>query len=143
MKARQIPVLVDASDHLEEGAMHRDLVHPVGQGRGEASELADEIRVPEEAVLAGDTVLPGLRGTRAQHEARKIHLPAVRRRVRAVVEAELALVAEVDDLLQVGPGQPVRLPVHRLHVEPVEHDLERRAQRQAPPTAVADVIHAP
>jgi len=48
-----------------------------------------------------------------------------------VVVAELALVAEVHDLLDVGRGKLLHVAVHGGGVQPVEHDLEGRAERQA------------
>jgi hypothetical protein len=47
----------------------------------------------------------------------------------AVVEAELALVAEVDDFLDVGDGRLLDVPVDRVGVEAIEHHLERGAER--------------
>jgi hypothetical protein len=60
-----------------------------------------------------------------------------------VIEAELALVAEVDDFLHVGARQLVDVAVDRLDVHPVEEHLERRTQRQTPPTPAADVVDPP
>ena len=66
----------------------------------------------------------------------------MRRVVRAVRDAELALVAEVREGR--GPGrQPVRLAVHLRAVERPEEDVEGRAQVVAAPARVADVRHAP
>jgi hypothetical protein len=57
-----------------------------------------------------------------------------------VVVTELALVAEVDDLLDVRRGQLLDVSVHRVHVEPVEHHLERGTEGQAAAAARADVV---
>src|SRR5207249_5611038 len=67
----------------------------------------------------------------------------VRRRVRAVIEAELALIAEIDHFLDVGGRELVDIAVDRLHVHAVEQHLERRTQRQAPPAPPTNVIAPP
>src|SRR5262249_29175915 len=69
-------------------------------------------------------------------------LPAGGRRVRAVVVAELALVAEGHDLLDVGGGELVDVAVDGGRVEAVEHHLEGRAQGQAAPAPRARVVDA-
>ncbi len=140
---RQVPLLVDAYDGLHEGSVHAQLVHPVRQGRGEASELADEVRVTEHPVLKADAALTRLGGPGSQHQPRKVDLPPVRRRVRAVVEAELALVAEIDHFLDVARRKLVDVAVDRLDVHAVEEHLERRAERQAPPAPATDVVNPP
>jgi hypothetical protein len=57
-----------------------------------------------------------------------------------VVETELALIAEVPDVLDVGGRQLLDVTVDRLHVEPVEQDLERWTERQTATTPATDVI---
>jgi len=59
-----------------------------------------------------------------------------------VVEAELALVTQVHDLAGVGGRKLLDVAVDRLDVEAVEQHLEGRTERQAPPTARADVVDA-
>jgi len=142
MEGGQLPVLVDAHDGLHQRALWRQRGRPVGYGRGQAPEAPDQLGVSEEAILERYTLLPGFGRARAEHEPRKVDLPAVRRRVRAVVVAELALVAEVYDLLDVLGRELLDVPVHRVDVEAVEQHLEGRTQRQAAPAAAADVVHA-
>src|SRR4026209_406914 len=113
---------------------------PIPTRGGGAADAPAQVGVSEEAILQGHALRPGVRGARPQHQARKVHRPAVRRGVRAVVEAELALVAEVDDLLDVGRGELLHVAVHRVHVQAIEHHLERRAERQTAPAACADVV---
>jgi len=134
---------VDARDRLHEGAVHRELVHPVGERRGARAELADEVGVAEHPVLEADAGLSRLSGPGPQHQPRKVDLPPVRGRVRAVIEAELALIAEVDHFLDVGRRQLVDVAVDRLDVDPIEQHLERRTQRQTPPAPAANVINPP
>src|SRR4029453_1708012 len=140
---RQVPLPVDADDGLHEGTMHAELVHPVGQRGGEAAELADEVGVAEHPILQADPGLARLRGARAQHQPRKVDLPPVRRRVRTVIETELALIAEIDHFLDVAGRQFVDVAVARLDVHPIEQHLERRTQRQTPPTPTTNVINPP
>src|SRR5438876_4839166 len=139
----QVPFLVDTRYRLHERAMHTELVHPVRQGCAEAPEPADEVRVAEKSVLKRDAVLPRLGGAGAQHEPREVDLPAVRRCIRAVIETELALVAEVDDFLDVRCGQLFHVAVDGVDIHPIEQHFERRAERQTPPTAAAYVIDPP
>jgi hypothetical protein len=138
-----VPVLVDAQQRLHERAVHGQLVHPVRQRRAQPPEPADEVGAAQEAVLQTHAGLTRLRRARPQHQPGKVDFPAVRRRVRTVVEAELALIAEIDDFLDVRRRQLVHVAVDRLDVHPVEQHLERRTQRQAPPAATADVVHTP
>ena len=140
--AGSFAVPVDPDRRLHQAAVDLEARDPVRQGRRRAPELADQLGVAEKAILQRHALLPGRRGPRAQHEAREIDLPPVRRRVRAMVVAELALIAEVDDFLDVGGRQLLDVAVHGIRVEPVEHHLERRAQRQAAPAARADVVDA-
>src|SRR5262249_20228403 len=135
--------LVDARDRLHESAVYRELVHPVGERRGERPELADEVGVAEHPVLEAEAGLARVGGPGPQHQPRKVDLPAVRGRVRAVIEAELALIAEIDHFLDVGRRQLVDVAVDRLHVHAIEQHLERRTQRQAPPAPAANVIDPP
>jgi hypothetical protein len=60
-----------------------------------------------------------------------------------VVVAELALVAEIDDFLEIRLRQLVDVAIDRLDVDAVEQHLERRTQRQAPPAPRAHVEDAP
>ena len=50
------------------------------------------------------------RRPRPQHQPRKIHRPPMRRRVRAMVEAELALITEIDHFLDVARPAASRRP---------------------------------
>jgi hypothetical protein len=61
----------------------------------------------------------------------------VRRRVRAVVEAQLALPAKVDDPTVVGARHLRDVPFVR--VDPAEHEVEARAQPMAATASVADL----
>jgi hypothetical protein len=120
--------------------MHRELRHPVGERRGEAAHPPDQVGVAEKAILEADAVDASLGRSRAEHEAWKVDLPAMRWRVWTVVIAELALIAEVDDRLQVGGREFVDVAVDGLGVDPIEHDLERGAEWQTAPAAAADVV---
>ena len=144
MELRQVAILVNADHRLQERAMRGDLVHPVRKRRGQTAELADEVGVPEHPVLHAHPALGArFRRARTQHQAWKIHGPAMRRRVGAVVVAELALVTEIDDFLDVGRRQLLHVAVDRVDVDSIEHHLEGRTERQASPTSVADVVDAP
>ena len=143
MELGQPPVTMDAGHRLHEGPVHGQLVHPVGQRCREAAELADQVGVAQHPVLQRDAATARLGRPGPQHQPGKVDGPPVRRRVRAVVVAELALVAEVDHFLDVRRRQLVDVTVDSLPVQPIEHHLERRTQRQAPPTPPTDVVHPP
>ena len=57
-------------------------------------------------------------------------------------QAELALVAEVHEVVEDLLRQLLRLAVHLGDVEPLEEHLERRAEREAAAASVADVRDA-
>jgi hypothetical protein len=60
-----------------------------------------------------------------------------------MVEAQLALIAKVHDLLHINRRQLLHVPIHRLDIQPIKHHLERRTQRQTPPTPPTYVIDPP
>jgi hypothetical protein len=143
VELRKVAVLVDPDHGLHQRAVRAELVHPVRQRRGEAPELSDEVGVPEHPILEAHAGRPRVRRARPQHEPWKIDRPPMRGRIGAMVEAELALVAEVDDFLDVSMRQLLDIAVHAVDVDSIEHDFERRTQRQTPPTPVTDVVDAP
>ena len=53
---------MDARDGLHEGAVHGELVHPVGEGRRQRAELTDQIRAAEHPILQADAALAYLSG---------------------------------------------------------------------------------
>jgi hypothetical protein len=63
----------------------------------------------------------------------------MRRCVRTVVKAQLALVAEIRDASQVSGTQPIRFPVDRFLVETIEEIFKRRAEVKAASAAIANV----
>ena len=98
VERRQRAVLVDADHGLHERPGGAERPCPVGQRRRQAAE-APTARCCRGSGPAGSRPPAWPRGlARAQHQPREVDLPAVRRRVGAVVVAELALVAEVHDL---------------------------------------------
>src|SRR5262249_30999659 len=87
----------------------------------------------------------GADGFGAEHEAREIDVQLVRRRVGALHVAELALVAEVDDLplLVARERLGLALAADLVLVDGVGERRKRRAIVEAHAAAVTDVEHAP
>ena len=137
MEARQGPVAVDAERLLQEQAAGGGRVGEVGQGRGGGAEGAHGVRAPQPAVLPADAFRRRPRRLRPEHQAREVDVEAVRGRVGAVVEAELALPAEVDDPPVVGRGDLGHVAL--VGIDALEHEVEARAQAMAPAAAVADL----
>lgn len=63
----------------------------------------------------------------------------MRRSIGAVVEAELALVAEIGDASQVRGAKLFRFPIYGIPVETAEEIVERRAEIIAAPAPIADI----
>jgi hypothetical protein len=110
--AREVAIPMDPQHGLHEGPMHRQFVHPVREGSGQASQFAHQIRIAAKPVLEAPPSRAGVCGPGAQHEAREIHLPAMGRRIGTVVVAEFALIPEIDHLLHIADGQLLDISVH-------------------------------
>jgi hypothetical protein len=74
------------------------------------------------------------------HQAREIEGILMRGRIGAVVVAEFAVIAFVDDPVMVG-GRELG-DVALIPVDAIEQRIERRTQIEAAPAAVADFIDA-
>ena len=121
-------VAVGGVDHLHH---HRD--------RGE---LADGARAGQDPRRQRRAVTLERHRLGAQHQVREIHVPRVRRRVRALgLVAQVAQVALLGDLRVVGLVDAVDLHGRR-RVDQVEQGGEGVAQADAAAAAVADVEHA-
>ena len=86
-----------------DGALHQRPVEAVVRGRvGDRRDLRHRrphrVGRAEESLAQRDSLLLRLVDLRPQHQLREIHRELVRRNVRALRIAELALVAELDDL---------------------------------------------
>jgi hypothetical protein len=136
MEARQRAVALDAERLLEQGAAGPRGVGPVGQRRGGRAERSQRVRAAQPSVLPAHAFSRRPRRLGPQHQAREIDVEAVRRGVGAVVEAQLALPAEVDDAPVVGGGDLRDVPLRR--VDPLEHEIEARAEAVAPAAPIAD-----
>src|SRR3990172_2314946 len=141
MKLREVSPFMNAGDRLQKRAVDRQLIRPVREGRAETSHLAHEVRVSQHAILKTDPVRLRFRVSAPQHESRKINRPPVRGRVWAVVVAELALVAEIHRALEISIPELLGVAVDRFLIERREQIVERGAEIEAAPAAVADVEH--
>jgi hypothetical protein len=120
----------------EGGAVHSvDHVHH----DGDAGKLAVQVGGGQELLRRLDGALLVLDGLGAQHQVRKVQLPGVRRRVRALGHvAQVAQVALVHHLGVVGLGHAVHFTVGR-GVHQIEEIGKALAQAHAAAAAVADV----
>jgi hypothetical protein len=59
-----------------------------------------------------------------------------------VIKAELALVAEIGDALQILVDKPLCIAIDFIPIKPFEEILERGTQVKTAPAAVADVENA-
>ncbi len=136
---RQVFLGRDAEGLLQRPARERQRVHEVRDRRDRPREAAEGVGAREQTLAKGQARLLHPDVSRLQDEVRDVHRPAVRRDVRAMRDAELALVAEVHEVVEDLLRQLLRLAVHLRDVQPLEEHVEGRAQREAAPAAVADV----
>ena len=129
-----------AVHHLAHGLRLVHRIDHIDDDR-DASKLAVHIGAGQELLFRGDMPVLVLDGLGAQHEVRKVHLPRVRWRVRALGHvAQVAQITLVDDA-------PVGFLPDAVHftvgggVHQVEERGEALAQAHAAPAAVADVEH--
>src|SRR5262249_9048413 len=135
---------VDAEDLLEEGPVGAERAEPVRERRHGRAEAPDQLRVPEDPVPAREAAtLVGLDGAGPQPEPGEVDGPAMGRRVGTVVEAELALVAEVYHSPNGVGRERLGVAIDVLAVEGGHQVPERRAERQAAAAAATDVVDAP
>jgi hypothetical protein len=99
-------------------------VGPICERSEKTPNAPNQICLAQEAILQGLALQFHSDRLRPQHESRKIHFPPVRGGVGTVVEAQLALVAEIRDTSQVRGSELFRFPVHRLLVETAEEIIE-------------------
>jgi hypothetical protein len=137
MELRQHAVPLDPERLLEERPPRRGGVGPVREGGRGRRQRAQRVRAAQPPVLPAHAFRRRPRRLGPQHQPREVHVEAVRRRVGAVVEAQLALPAEVDDPPVVGARHLRDVPLVR--VDPVEHEIEARAQPMAATASVADL----
>ncbi|MCY1535697.1 hypothetical protein D9M68_711120 [compost metagenome] len=137
-------VFVHPGHAFHDAAHGLGLVHRVGHLHhdGNARELAVHVGGGQETLGQLDLTLLELDGLGAQHGVRKVQVPFVRRRVRALGHvAEVAHVALVDHLPVVGLGDAVHL-LGRTLVDQIEQGGKGAAQTHAAPATVADVEDA-
>jgi hypothetical protein len=79
---------------------------------------------------------------RPEHEPREVDLPAMRRRIRTVIEAKLALITEIGDAFQISGIQFFRFAVNLVAIQPLKEVVERGTQIVATPTPITDIEDA-
>ena len=113
---------------------------PIGHGRQQTAEGADQIRLDQQPIAPAHPARRGQMLLPHDHQAGKIESVLMRRRIGAVVEAEFTVIAFIDDPMVVGRcelGDVALIPV-----DPVEQRVERRTEIEAAPAAIADFIDA-
>src|SRR5438309_8710783 len=128
---------MNADDPVQDPAKPRLRVGPVPERGPERLERADPVVPDEQSVLPADFPLLRLELLPPDHEPREIDLVLVRRGVRAMVVAELAVVALIGDLLKVARRQLAQVAV--AGVNSLEERVKRRTEIKTPPTPVADI----
>src|SRR5215471_1950232 len=142
--ARKQPIPVHAESLLHGNAGPAALVDRVDHRRGGRRHSADGVRRREDSLAKARFALVfDSRGPVSQDDSRNVDVPAMRRVIRTVRNAELALVAKVRETLQVSRLETLRMPVHVRPVERPEQNVERRAEVIAAAAALADVRYPP
>jgi hypothetical protein len=132
-------VPVDAQILFHQPA-HRGIpIRPVDQWSRPTGQPSHPIRVPEYFVGEAGPVLLGLHHIGAHDGPREIDFPFVRRHVGADRVAKLALVAEIDDVIDLLIFDSVRLAKILIHQLKQVH--KRRAEGMAERASIADVEH--
>ncbi len=131
-------------DDLADGRTRLGVDDLVGDRAGAGGERAEQVGAPHHLggrLVTGRLDAVGvLHRVGAQHQPREVEVPLVQLGdVRTVDVAELALEALVDDLVLFGRGESAGVLVVVL-VDHLEQRRERRAELEAEPTAVAQVV---
>ena len=95
---------------------------PVREGRRKAAKSTDQIRPDQQPVPPAHTSLLCQPFLPENHEMGKVELVLMRRRVRAVIETELAVVTLIDDRPMVGGSQVCNLSL--ILVDTVQQGVE-------------------
>ena len=131
---------MNADDPVQDPAKPRLGVGPVRERCQERAEFADPVGPDEQPVPPAGFPLLRLELLPPDHEPREIDLVLMRGGVRAMVVAELAVVALIGDLLKVARCQLAQVAV--AGVNSLEERVKGRTEIKAPPTTVADLKDA-
>ena len=135
-----MPVAVDAGNGFHQpshqGAFHQPVEGPCRK----APDRAEGIGGHEPAIPPSDTSRCGQPLFPEDHQMGKINLVLVRRRIGAVIETELTIVAFVDDPAMIVHRQLCDVSVES--IDAVEERTERGAQIETAPASVADFLNA-
>lgn len=133
---------------LHQRPMDLTFVGPIGQRRGPGTERADEIRIPQHAVGEGNPGFLDFLGFRARYEPREVDSPfMVTGRVGAIDITELALKAEIDNLVHVLGFELLRvdfgiLLIGAVAVDSLEELGKTAAEFIAQPAICSQLKHA-
>jgi hypothetical protein len=134
------PVAVDADRLLHCDPRKAVAVGEVHQRRRGAADLAEQVGLGGQLARERRAVAPGAHELLASHQQREVDVPVVRRGVRTVVVTELAVEAELVDLVEAPHRDSGDLVGRR--VDQLEQLRERGAERQTAAALVADVADA-
>src|SRR5205807_8836469 len=118
---------MNADDPVQDPAKPRLRVGPVRERGQERAERADPVGPDEQSIPPAGFPLLRLELLPPDHEPREIDLVLVRRGVRAMVVAELAVVALIGDLLKVARRQLAQVAV--AGVNSLEERVKRRTEK--------------
>src|SRR2546427_12664080 len=127
---------MNADDPVQDPAKPRLRAGPVCERGHQRAEFADPVGPYDEPVPPAGFPLLRLELLPPDHEPREIDLVLMRGGVRAMVVAELAVVALIGDLLKVVRRQLAQVAV--AGVNSLEERVKGRTEIKTPPTTVAD-----
>jgi hypothetical protein len=116
-------------------------IRKIHQGRDHGPDLSNQVCTGDELSLPRDAIATGAGDLLAAHQRGEVHVPLVGRRIGAVVVTELAVEAELVDLVEALLGDAFDLAFGG--VDQIEQAREGGAQGQAAATLVAHLAGAP
>lgn len=137
MEGQDLSFLMDTEDRFQEGANPWRAESPIGQRGREASNFPYQVGLHQEGVsnrhasVFGPLLFPG------HHEARKIQIILMGRRVGAMIKAEFTVVTFLFDPGKILPGEFGHVAF--VIVQPVDKRREGRTQVETSAASVANV----
>ena len=141
-KHRQELVSVYSKESLHHAAIEAIRIRPVKERSRESCDLTDFIRAAQHSLSQVDAIFFRIHCPCAHDEARDIDQEFMRRRIGALDETQLAVVAEVDELSDLTRVELVRVVVHFFGIKVNEESWKGRAEVKTKAAGVADVVLA-
>ena len=105
---------------------------------GRASQFPNRIRHGEQAIPPPDAALSSQSLLPDDHQMGKIDFIVMGWSIRTMIEAELAVVAFVDDLMVIAGGQFGDITF--IHINPIQQSIERGAKIEAASATITDLV---